>query len=91
MDMPFVPSAESALPVYEVSKRVYNDANDTYEIIVEDNGFYPWTYSGSPADWPVWVIPPAIEATENGNPVFSNQSPILAVGRRFIRLHEAKY
>ena len=86
----FVPSAPDALPIYEVIDRVEN-AGGTYDIIVKNNGYYPWTASGDARYWPVWVIPPAVEEVTPGPPpvpVYSDRSPILTVMRRYIHLRE---
>ncbi len=86
----FIPSAPDVLPIYEVTEQVQKP-NGKYDIVVKHNGFYPWlgTVASSPAFWPVWVIPPAVsEIDSQGKPVYSNQSPILGVYRRYIRLHE---
>ncbi len=94
----FVPSAPDALPIYEVIEQVHHENNpgnpddDTYDIIVTNNGFYPWTSDGNTWRWPVWVIPPAIDELVGplGSqvPVYSDHSPILAVDRRYIQLTE---
>ena len=84
----FVPHAPNTLPIYEV-ERVEPRSDGNYDVIVKSNGFYPWTSTGNPSLWPVWVIPPAFEETDSsGNPVYEKRSPIVAIGRRFIRFHE---
>jgi hypothetical protein len=84
----FVPSSLDTLPIYEVVDRV--ETTTGYDIIVKDNGFYPWLAAGfiDPINWPVWVIPPAFEELSSGQPVFPNRSPIVAVARRYVRLRE---
>jgi hypothetical protein len=87
-----VPSAPDICPVYEISDRVEN-SDGTYQIIVKNNGFYPWVDNPSnPTLWPVWVIPPAFEEFEdpptNSRPAFPDRSPIVAVARRYVRLRE---
>ncbi len=89
----FVPAMRSTAPIYEVVERVWNESLDGghYEIIVKNNGAYPWVNQNRTAqDWPVWVIPPAIEEVEGSpaEPVFGSQSPVIAVERRFMRLRE---
>ena len=82
----FVPYAPDTLPIYEVVERNLL-ANGNYEIIVKNNGFYPWVHEtqGTAAHWPVWVIPPAFEELDdNFYPVFEDQSPVLTVARRII-------
>lgn len=95
----FVPACKDILPIYEVVQRIWNaesGANGHYEIIVKSNGYYPWvgdtpTANSSPL-FPVWVIPPAFEEYEPDGayqvPVFPDQSPVVAISRRFIRLQE---
>ncbi len=83
----FVPHAPDALPIYEVVERP-----DEFTVIVKNNGFYPWidiATGQTPANWPVWVIPPAFrERDSTGQPVYERRSPILAIARRYIRLRE---
>jgi prepilin-type N-terminal cleavage/methylation domain-containing protein len=96
----FAPHAPDTLPIYEVVERP-----DFQTFIVRNNGAYPWvsesvssSSSGSEsararaaAVWPVWVIPPAFaERDSNGNPVFEDTSPILAIERRMIRIPEVR-
>ncbi len=88
----FVPSAPDALPIYEVTQRIRN-ADDSYQIIVKNNGYYPWVNTDlgkDPASWPVWVIPPAMEASEVGQsgeePILGDRSPVLSVARRYVQL-----
>ncbi len=90
----FVPHAPESLPIYEVVQRP-----DPRTVIVKNNGFYPWVASNNPQDtmaWPVWVIPPAFASRGmnadrvNSQPVFENQSPILTVLRKVVRLPESK-
>jgi prepilin-type N-terminal cleavage/methylation domain-containing protein len=83
----FVPSAPDALPIFEVAERTEN-TNGTFNITVKDNGYYPWLNSKPTDYWPVWVIPPAIEALAGGQPAFPEQSPVLAVARRYICIRE---
>ncbi len=79
----FTPHAPTALPIYEVSSRP-----DSTTVVVKNNGFYPFAPGGS-QNWPVWVIPPAyVQRDGNGQPLFENRSPVLAVSRRFVRLRE---
>ncbi len=85
----FVPSAPDVLPIFEVAERTDN-GDGTYRITVKDNGYYPWLRTGltSPDYWPVWVIPPATDTFSGGQPVFPDQSPVLAVARRYIHIRE---
>ncbi len=85
----FVPHAPNTLPIYEVTRSAYLGGDD-YEIVVKNNGFYPWVRAtGSTADWPVWVIPPAITGWQpDGTPIFDDRSPVLSVARRIVRLAE---
>lgn len=91
----FIPNAPDALPIYEVIERVYDDptlgGSGEYDIVVKNNGFYPWVNPiGDRRYWPAWIIPPAIEEVvgsgASATPVFSDKSPILAVARRVIHL-----
>lgn len=86
----FVPSAPDTLPIYEVVERVWDEASQNFQIIVKNNGYYPWLDSSiaGPDAWPVWVIPPAFEEWVNGKPAYGNQSPILSVARKFVRLRQ---
>ncbi len=86
----FGPPAPSTLPIYEVV-----DRPSGIEVVVKFNGYYPrqgaLSTHGTPdsEDWPVWVIPPSFkELNGSGDPVFDDESPILAVSRRYIRLRE---
>ncbi len=90
----FVPHAPETLPVYEVVQRP-----DATTVVVKNNGFYPWVVSNNPQDtmaWPVWVIPPAFLSRgpnadgATNQPVFENQSPILTVLRKVVRLPEVR-
>ena len=47
----FVPHAPNALPIYEVES-VELRGNGNYDVIVKNNGFYPWTIDGNAARWP---------------------------------------
>ncbi len=77
------------LPLFEVVTRP-----DPTTVVVKYNGFYPRASDDvqqiAPAAgaWPVWVIPPAARRDSSGNVLWSNQSSILAVARRFVRLPE---
>jgi len=88
----FVPHAPETLPIYEVLERKQVGDN-AFQIVVKNNGFYPWVAQGAPATaWPVWVIPPAFtgefDLDADSYPVFEDRSPILAVARRIIWLPE---
>jgi len=86
----FGPFAPTALPIYEVIGRT--DGASTSTIVVKFNGFYPRQGTGTPPawEWPVWVIPPAFEDVDpSGNPVVPDESPIVGVARRYVRLREA--
>ena len=85
----FVPHAPDVLPIYEVIDRIAN-ADGTFNIIVKNNGFYPWIATGATnLNWPVWVIPPAFKELDGGgNPIYEDSSPIVAVARRIIRFRE---
>jgi prepilin-type N-terminal cleavage/methylation domain-containing protein len=80
----FVPSAPDALPIYEVTGQTEN-ANGNYTISVNFNGYYPWVDGSS---WPVWIVPPACEYDDFGNPLPPQRSSVLSVARRYIRLRE---
>lgn len=81
----FGPPAPTALPLYKVVGRP-----DDTTVLVENNGFFPrkgrWT--PHPVEWPVWVIPPAFAEKSGNVPIFDGKSPILSVGRRYVRLRE---
>jgi hypothetical protein len=85
----FVPHAPNTLPIYEVTRSA-DLGGENYEIVVKNNGYYPWVRAtGSTADWPVWVIPPAITGWQpDGTPIFDDRSPVLSVARRIVRLAE---
>jgi prepilin-type N-terminal cleavage/methylation domain-containing protein len=85
----FVPSAPDTLPIFEVAERV-EEADGTYKIVPKDNGYYPWLGGSYTSDhWPVWVIPPAVEAVDpTTGPAYPDQSPVLAVARRYICIRE---
>ncbi len=78
-----VPRVTGALPVFKVIERP-----DESTVIVENNGFAPWTVDLEPfgALWPVWVIPPAYKDAADGQPVFDDRSPVLSVTRRYLNL-----
>jgi hypothetical protein len=81
----FVPSANEALPIYEVVERP-----DPTTVVVKNNGHYPWLAAGLDASrWPVWVIPPSfVERDSNNQPVLERKSPIIQIVRRTISLRE---
>ena len=86
----FSPPSPTALPIYEVVERP-----DETTVIVKYNGFYPVGgspgnyFTPAPGDWPVWVVPPAYEEVDGSRrPIMPDQSPIVAVARRVIRLRE---
>jgi hypothetical protein len=84
----FVPSLDGPLPIYEVTEAVELTPGGAWEITVGDIGVYPWVSPPEAHDrWPVWVIPPAMEATGNV-PQFSKHSPVLGVARRYVTLPE---
>ena len=88
----FSPPAPASLPYYEVTKVIENPSNGNAAVVVKFNGFYPRkgfmnATTPPPVSWPVWVIPPAFDTLDgNLNPVFPDESPILAVRSRFVRL-----
>ena len=85
----FVPSAPNALAIYTVTERVLRP-DGRYDIVVGHNGLSPWvneTANPMSSLWPVWVIPPAAEGPIDGA-TLSDQSPVLSVERRFVRLRE---
>lgn len=91
----FVPALKDAAPVYKVLERNWNPdlGEGHYELTVENNGYYPWLPPGASAQyWPVWIIPPAFQDTQDVGgfiePVLTEQSPVVAISRRYIRLHE---
>jgi hypothetical protein len=90
----FVPHAPHTVPIYEVVEvQEGRDVDESWGIIVKNNGYYPWVADPGdptyPRYWPVWVIPPAfVERDRNGQPVFEDRSPILSVVRRVVTLHE---
>ncbi|MGE3182642.1 MAG: hypothetical protein AB7N71_13500, partial [Phycisphaerae bacterium] len=89
----FTPHSPNALPIYTVRSRNLF-APDKYEIIVDDNGYYPWVSTavvGDPATFfPVWIIPPAFSETSSGAPVFGDKSNIVSVSRRIVNLTEVE-
>ncbi len=80
-----VPRVTGALPVFKVIERP-----DESTVIVENNGFAPWTRAAKEYGdyWPVWVIPPAYKDVDavDGQPVFDDRSPVLSVTRRYLNL-----
>ncbi len=96
----FVPHVPDALPIYEVLERraVTNAGGATvgYEIIVKNDGFYPWIAAGAGAgEWPVWIIPQPFTETRRdpafGNatvPVYENRGHTLSISRRIVTLPE---
>jgi hypothetical protein len=89
----FVPSAPDTLPIYEVQERIQK-ADNSYTIVVKNNGFYPWTNNIEPPNpdlWPVWIVPPPYEEYSSDSPPkpqYPNRNPIVAVSRRTARLRE---
>jgi prepilin-type N-terminal cleavage/methylation domain-containing protein len=85
----FLPSAPESLPIYEVI-----DRPDHETIIVKNNGLLPWVNPAAgvnPDNMPFWVIPPPFTERETGGsnqPIFANESAIVAVIRRTVRLPE---
>lgn len=85
----FVPSAPDALPIYRVIERP-----DDRTLIVENNGYYPWNLQDRwteqiAAGMPFWVIPPPfVSRDSDGQPIFEQTSPILAVVRQVVTLPE---
>jgi hypothetical protein len=79
----------TSLPIFEVVARP-----DSTTVDVKYNGYFPRRcasgYYATPGgdEWPVWVIPPAARRDPSGSVLWNNQSPILAVARRFIRVPE---
>jgi len=89
----FVPHASDVLPIYRVVDVVVpGRTNDPWVVVLEGNGFHPWTSNEDVYSWPVWVIPPAfVEVAGQGaarQPVFERRSPIISVARRVIALPE---
>lgn len=83
----FVPAAPDALPIYRVVSRTQN-GDGSYTIEVENPGLYPWV-DDSADWWPVWVVPPPIEGVDSARqPLYPDRASILAVARRYVRLHE---
>ena len=88
-DYGFVPGAPDALPIYRVIERP-----DLRTLVVENNGYYPWNRLDRwneqvAAGMPFWVIPPAFVSRDaNGQPIFEQTSPILAVVRQVVTLPE---
>lgn len=86
----FVPHSPDSTPIYEVIERP-----DEKTVVVKSNGYYPWvnlsriSKNVATQYWPVWVLPPTIEAEgDDGEPVFDRKSPILAVTRRVMQFRE---
>jgi hypothetical protein len=82
----FGPPAPAALPIYRVIERP-----SRRRVVVEYNGFYPMTSNGQTpigGDWPVWIIPPAFAEVDYNGPVYEQESTIVTVARRYVRLHE---
>jgi prepilin-type N-terminal cleavage/methylation domain-containing protein len=82
------PPATSAMVYYEVVERP-NEAT----VVVRFNGYYPVAkqsnsfFVPAPNAWPVWVIPPSFKEYEPGvGPLLEDASPIVAIGRRVMRL-----
>jgi prepilin-type N-terminal cleavage/methylation domain-containing protein len=92
----FIPNSPDSLPVYEVIDRAQGPGNGEWTIRVKNNGLYPFVGSQTgdanvdqnPDYWPVWVIPPAAEAAQGDDHAFSDDSPIIGVSRRVIRIGE---
>lgn len=96
----FLPHSPQTLPIYTVKeRRLVNSVQPAHYLITFDcHGVYPWadptlpgasTYGPGPADWPVWIIPPAyVELDRNGRPVFDSSATVLSVGRRIVRLSQ---
>jgi type II secretory pathway pseudopilin PulG len=94
----FLPHSPQALPIYTVKERRFVSSTQPphYLITFDCNGVFPWahpnpplvsTYGPGPADWPVWIIPPAfVETDRNGQPVFDESATVLSVGRRIVRI-----
>ncbi len=88
-DVGLGPRAPTALPVYEVIERP-----DDTTVVTAFNGFYPRATdttgnNGTPDVrlWPVWVVPPTVTGSGD-NLEFSEESPVVAVSRRYIRVRE---
>ncbi len=89
----FVPSANDTLPIYKIV-----DRPDRRTVVVEFNGYFPWTDDWLPNQsppplrnttyWPVWVIPPSYSEVVGGVPVLEKRSPIVFVERRTLSLKE---
>ena len=86
----FVPSAPDALPIYEVIERP-----DDTTVVVAGNGYYPWwdpSINAAAADqFPFWIIPPSFVSragSADRQPVYERSSPVVAVVRKVVRLHE---
>jgi hypothetical protein len=86
----FGPPAPQSLPIYKVVDRVRVNSQPYDEVVVEYNGYYPRKYQSTPnpVEWPVWVIPPSFDERAGGVPVFDDESPVLTVGRRYVRARE---
>ncbi|MCG3126406.1 MAG: hypothetical protein CHACPFDD_01241 [Phycisphaerae bacterium] len=90
----FVPHSPDTLPIYEVVDRQAGVGTSApWVISVKNNGLYPWvapdpTAPTAAAQWPVWVIPPAVRADGSRTHVFDNKSPIIGIARRFVRFPE---
>ena len=84
-----IPHAPGVLPIYRViEQRLPTGRENDAVITVENPGYYPWTLEEEEDDWPVWVIPPAFsERTGDGAPIFPNESPIVGVHRRMVKLN----
>lgn len=83
----FVPHTSDTLPFYHV-REVQQMPNGDFEVVVDNNGFYPWERDSRPDRWPVWIIPPAFAEADGGLPRFDRESSIVSIGRRFMRFPE---
>lgn len=84
----FVPHAPGVLPIYRViEQRLPSGRENDAVITVENPGYYPWTLEEEEDDWPVWIVPPPFSERAGDAPVFPNESPIVGVHRRMVKLN----
>ena len=93
----FAPHVANAAPIYKVKARQPSAGGGLFDIVVENNGFYPWVNRQAGATeraWPAWVVPqPHKETQRTGQgelPIYDNANHIVTISRRVIRLPEVE-
>lgn len=85
----FIPHAPKECPVFRVRER-RKLANGDYEVVVDNNGFLPWSFTRGANEWPVWIVPPPFAEMQAGpggaRPVYGDDSGVIAVHRKMVRL-----